>query len=110
MAAANLTTCRADLADEKQIAAKDESIIADQNKQLGLKDDEALKKPKGFWKRFRDLKLIGITAGIVARCCSNAGSCSVRGNTSSPSGLLKPKLGLRSRRLHLYRSNHRVRH
>src|SRR5882762_1997813 len=39
MAAANLTTCRADLADEKQIAAKDESIIADQNKQLGLKDD-----------------------------------------------------------------------
>ncbi|MGB9121201.1 MAG: hypothetical protein WCE73_11320 [Candidatus Angelobacter sp.] len=49
----NLTTCQSGLADQKAINSKQSDTIADQTKQIALKEDEikALKKPKGFWKR-----------------------------------------------------------
>ncbi len=68
-AQAALSTCQGDLTDQKAITAKDDSTIADQTKQIALKQDEinAIKHPKGFWKRFgHDLKLVAITAGAVA--------------------------------------------
>jgi hypothetical protein len=64
-----LSATTADLADEKSIVAKQVDTIADQTKQIALKQDEitAIKHPKGFWKRFgHDLKLVAITAGTVA--------------------------------------------
>jgi len=57
----------ADLKDEKAIVAKDDATIADQTKQIALKDDEikVLKKPKSFWHRVGGtLKSVGIGVGI----------------------------------------------
>lgn len=71
VAIANLSTCTADLTDQKTVTAKDESIIADKDKQIALKQDEitALKKPRSFWQRLgHDLKLgaISFAAGYIA--------------------------------------------
>jgi hypothetical protein len=63
----NNLVCQADLKDQKDITAKDESTIADQTKQIALKDDEikALKKPKSFWHRVGGtFKSVGIGIGI----------------------------------------------
>ena len=52
-AQAALSTCQGDLTDQKAITAKDDSTIADQTKQIALKQDEiqSLKKKPSFWKR-----------------------------------------------------------
>ena len=65
--AINLVACTADLKDEKTVDATDKATIADQVKQIALKDDEikALKKPKGFWKRAGGIaKAVGVGIGI----------------------------------------------
>lgn len=67
--AIRLTQCTADLTDQKSITAKDDSTIADQTKQLALKDDEikTLNKKPSFWHRVsHDLKVAAIAAGTVA--------------------------------------------
>lgn len=61
------TVCQADLKDQKAITAKDEGTIADQVKQIGLKDEEikVLKKKPGFWKRVTGVaKAVGVGVGI----------------------------------------------
>lgn len=67
VAVANLTTCTADLTDQKNISAtKDKTITADVGI-IAQKDDEikVLKKPKGFWSRVKTtMKEIGIGFGI----------------------------------------------
>jgi len=69
MAIANLTTCQADLTDQKQINAKQTDTITDQTKQLAAKDDQIKilsKKPK-FWTRVGDtMRKVGIGIGIGA--------------------------------------------
>lgn len=65
----NLTACTADLKDEKSVAAKQADTITAQTQQLGLKDNEidALKHPKGFWKRFgHDLKVVAFSVAAGA--------------------------------------------
>lgn len=65
--AINLIACTADLKDEKTVDATDKATIADQVKQLALKDDEikALKKKPSFWHRtLTVVKYVGIGIGI----------------------------------------------
>ena len=66
-AQAALSTCQADLLDTRSIVSKDDSTIADQTKQIALKQDEiqSLKKKPSFWKRVGStMKAVGIGFGI----------------------------------------------
>lgn len=67
MATANLTTCQADLKDQKDISAtKDKTITADVAI-IATKDDEikTLKKPRSFWHRMvGNVKQVIVSAAI----------------------------------------------
>jgi Tfp pilus assembly protein FimV len=66
-AQANLTTCQADLTDEKTLAATQAKTISDETQQIALKDNEivALKKKPSFFKRIGStMKAVGVGIGI----------------------------------------------